>query len=157
MSRFISISPDEWSLCVQVANARQVSSLKSKGKDSVFNKGGWLEEFSPHIVGCVGEMAVAKALGATWTGSVDTFKTVADLGHNIQVRHRTNPSWDLIVRSNDKNDDAFVLSRGMPPGAIEVVGWIRGVEAKKEEWLKDYGGYGKPSYFVPSSELKEIK
>lgn len=157
MSKYISISPDEWSLCVQVANARQVSSLKSKGKDSVFKKGGWLEEFSPHIVGCVGEMAVAKALGVTWTGSVDTFKTVADLGDRIQVRHRSNPSWDLIVRHNDKDDDVFILSRGLPPGAIEVVGYIKGSDAKQEKWLKDYGSWGRASYFVPASELKEIK
>ena len=156
LSKYISISPDEFSLCVQVANARQTSSLKSKGRDSVFKKNGWLEELTPHIIGCVGEMAVAKALGISWTGSVDTFNTVADLGKNLQVRHRSNPNWDLIVRTNDKSDDIFVLSRGMPPGAVEVVGWIRGSEAKDDKWLKDVGGYGRPSYFIPAHALKEI-
>lgn len=157
MSRYITIDPDEWSLCVQVANARQVSSTKKKGRDSVNKKGGWLEEFTPHIIGCVGELAVAKAIGVSWTGSVDTFKTVPDLEGGVQVRHRSNPTWDLIVRKNDSDTDIFILSRGMPPGAIEVVGWIKGSDAKNEEWLKDYGNFGKPAYFVPTWALKEIK
>jgi hypothetical protein len=156
VSRYVTISADEWSLCVQVANARQVSSIKKKGKDTVNKKQGWLEEFTPHIIGCVGEMAVAKALGVTWTGSVDTFKTVSDLSGNIQVRHRSDPRWDLIVRKNDSDSDVFILSRGMPPGAIEVVGKIRGGDAKREEWLQDKGGYGRPAYFVPSHALEDL-
>jgi len=157
VSRYITIDPDEWSLCVQVANARQVSSIKKGGRDTLSKKDGWLEEFTPHIIGCVGELAVAKALGVSWTGSVDTFRSVPDLEGGVQVRHRKNPTWDLIVRSNDKDHETFILSRGMPPGAIEVVGWISGKEAKNPEWLKDYGNFNKPAYFVPTWALKEIK
>lgn len=156
MSKYVTISPDEWSLCVQVANARQVSSIKKGGRDTVSKKDGWLEEFTPHIIGCVGELAVAKALGVSWTGSVDTFRSVPDLEGGVQVRHRKNPTWDLIVRSNDKDHETFILSRGMPPGAIEVVGWIKGSDAKREEWLKDVGNYGKPSYFVKAEYLNPI-
>ena len=100
---------------------------------------------------------MAKALGVSWTGSVDTFRSVPDLEGGVQVRHRSNPSWDLIVRHNDKDSDTFILSRGLPPGAIEVVGWITGKEAKNEEWLKDYGNFNKPAFFVPTWALKEIK
>lgn len=157
MSKYVTISPDEWSLCVQVANARQVSSIKKKGRDSVNKKDGWLEEFNKHIIGCVGELAVAKVIGVSWTGSVDTFKTESDLSGNIQVRHRSNPVWDLIVRTNDSDDDIFVLSRGMPPGAVEVAGWITGEAAKRTEWLRDYGGYGRPSYFVDCAHLKPME
>lgn len=157
MSRYITIDPDEWSLCVQVANARQVSSIKKGGRDTLSKKDGWLEEFTPHIIGCVGELAVAKALGVSWTGSVDTFRSVADLGKNIQVRHRKNPDFDLIVRGNDKDNDVFILSRGLPPGAIEVVGWILGRDAKREEWIKDYGNYNRKAHFIPSNELHSIE
>ena len=157
MSKYTTISPDEFSLCVQVANARQVSSIKKKGKDSVNRKNNWVEELDKHIIGCIGELAVAKVLGVTWTGSVDTFKTESDLSGNIQVRHRSNPNFDLIVRDNDKDDDAFVLSRGLPPGAIEIVGWIFGKDAKKEKWLKDYGNYNRKAHFIPSEELHTIE
>lgn len=157
MSKYTTISPNEWSLCVQVANARQVSAIKSKRKDSVNPKKGWLEEFNKHIIGCVGELAVAKVIGVSWTGSVDTFKTEADLGSNIQVRHRSNPAYDLIVRENDNDDDIFILSRGMPPGAIEISGWIRGRDAKKKEWIRDFGNFGKPSYFVDCAHLQPME
>lgn len=155
-SRYVSLNADEWSLCVQVANSRQVSSIKKGGRDNLYKKKGWLEEFDIHIAGCVGELAVAKVIGVTWTGSVDTFKA-PDLGGDIQVRHRTNPLWDLIVRSVDKDQERFVLSRGMPPGLIEVAGWIRGIDAKREEFLKDWGNYGKPSYFVPAYKLNDME
>lgn len=157
MSKYTTISPDEFSLCVQVANARQVSSLKKKGKDSVNKKNNWVEELDKHIMGCIGELAVAKVIGVTWTGSVDTFKTESDLSGNIQVRHRSNPVWSLIVRTNDSDDDIFVLSRGMPPGAIEVAGWMKGKDAKRDEWLSDPGGYGRPSYFVDSAHLQPME
>lgn len=157
MSKYTTISPDEFSLCVQVANARQVSSLKKKGRDSVNRKSNWVEELDRHIIGCIGELAVAKVIGVTWTGSVDTFKTESDLSGNIQVRHRSNPVWSLIVRTNDSDDDIFVLSRGMPPGAIEVAGWMKGKDAKRDEWLSDPGGYGRPSYFVDSAHLQPME
>lgn len=157
MSKYTTISPDEFSLCVQVANARQVSSLKKKGRDSVNRKNNWVEELDKHIIGCIGELAVAKVIGVTWTGSVDTFKTESDLSGNIQVRHRSNPVWSLIVRTNDSDDDIFVLSRGMPPGAIEVAGWMKGKDAKRDEWLSDPGGYGRPSYFVDSAHLQPME
>lgn len=156
MSKYTIISPDEFSLCVQVANARQVSSLKKKGKDSVNRKSNWVEELDKHIIGCIGELAVAKVVGVTWSGSVDTFKTESDLGDNLQARHRSNPNFSLIVRDNDKDNDVFILSRGLPPGAVEIVGWIRGEDAKKPEYIKDYGSYGRPAYFVPDNKLMSI-
>lgn len=156
VTTYVSITPEDWSLCIQVANARQVSSIKKKGRDNLYKKNGWLEEHSVHVVGCVGELAVAKAIGVTWSGDVDTFK-LPDLPGNIQVRHRSNPNWDLIVRQDAKDDEVYVLSRGMPPGIIEVAGWIKAGDAKQEQWLKDWGNYGKPSYFVPSDALNRME
>ena len=157
MSKYTTISPDEFSLCVQVANARQVSSIKKKGRDSVNRKSGWLEELDKHIMGCIGELAVAKVIGVSWTGSVDTFKNESDLLGGIQVRHRSNPVFDLIVRENDNDDDVFILSRGLPPGAIEIAGWMKGRDAKRKEWLRDPGGYGRPSYFVDCAHLQPME
>ena len=157
MSLYTSISPDEWSLCVQVGHAREMDSIKRKGKDNLNKKDNWLDELNPHIVGCVGELAVAKVIGVSWTGDVGTFASKSDLSGNVQVRHRTNPTWQLIVRDKDKDDDLFILSRGMPPSLVEVVGWIQGRDAKNAEWLKDYGNYGKPSFFVPDNQLKSME
>lgn len=150
----VELSPDEFAMCVYVANDRQRGAAKA-GKRNAVKRRDWVESVTTHIHGCVGELAAAKVLGIQWTGSVDTFKEFGDLRGNIEVRHRTNKQWDLIVRSSDPNDRLYVLTRGTPPDLVEVVGYIQGHLAKQEKWKKNYGNKG-DAYFVPASELLPI-
>lgn len=152
---FIQLNEDEFDLCVQVALRRQHSASVKRLKDSVKHKRDWVDSLSGHIKGAIGEMAVAKALNLSWTGSVDVFKSVSDVG-NLEVRHRSRPDWDLIVRNGDSDDAIYVLSRGLPPSLIEVCGWIRGSDAKQKKWIQQHGNL-RPAYFIPAEELQPLE
>lgn len=113
-----------------------------------FTGDGW----GIHIEGALGECALAKALNRYWEGGVNTFKA-GDVGA-LQVRTRSNPEYDLLIRPDDPDRDIFVLVTGEMP-CYTIHGWIRGWEAKRPEFLKPYGN--RPAaYFVPKEELKPL-
>jgi hypothetical protein len=102
------------------------------------------------IEGAIGELAFAKALGRNWNGSINTYRRGGDVGA-VQVRTRSRHSYELNVRTHDRDEDYFVLLTGQAP-KLCLRGWIRGADAKRADWLKDHGGHG-AAYFVPHSEL----
>lgn len=106
-----------------------------------------------HIEGAAGEMAVAKALNRHWSASVNTFKVGGDVGR-VQVRTRSRHDYELIVRPEERDTDAFILVTGIAP-AFRVHGWCYGREAKREEWRQNHGGHG-AAFFVPASALRTI-
>lgn len=106
-----------------------------------------------HIEGALGEAAVAKALNTYNPLTVNTFKG-ADIGHKIQVRTRSQHGYDLIVRTDDSDDEVYVLVTGSCPSYI-IQGWCYGHEAKQPEHLANHGGRGE-AWFVPASKLKPI-
>lgn len=152
---FTTLSLAEFDECVQLALKRQQSAVEKKLKDSVRKQRDWVDSLSGHIKGVIGEMAVAKALGIPYSGTLDTFRTVADVGRYLEVRHRSNPAWDLIIRDDDSDSKIYILSRGLPPGAIEIAGWTLGKDAKQKRWLDTKGGL-RPAYFVPAEFLQPM-
>lgn len=152
----IELSKSEFWNAISVGVMRQCSSLKkglkhAHGANEKDDLNGW----SMHIEGACGEAAVAKALNVYWAGTVDTFKFGADIGEKIQVRTRSKDYYDLIVRSDDKDDDIFVLVTGRAP-TFNVVGWILGRDAKKPQWVQNYGNRV-PAWFVPQKNLIDIQ
>ena len=130
-----------------IGRLRQLSSIKSGLVDAHgFDGGGWTE----HIEGACGELAVAKATGVFWDGSINSFSR-PDLPGRIQVRTRSRDDYALIVRDNDNDGDSFVLVTGRCPN-YTVRGWILGGDAKKEEFRRAYGGR-ESAFFVPQSKL----
>lgn len=99
-------------------------------------------------------MAYAKAAGVYWSGSVDTFK--APDVETVQVRTRSGdgPRTDLIVRRSDDPDDVFVLVIGKIPN-YRIVGWMRGHEAWRDEYIASHGSRA-PAWFVPPDKLHEF-
>ncbi len=138
----------EVSVAAKIGAARQIQSLH-QGKPDAHGRGkdnGWTD----HIAGVAGEIACAKALDLYWRPSVNTFKVGGDVG-KIQVRTRSRSNYQLIVRDNDDDDAKFVLVRGAIPH-FDVVGWILGKDAKKDEYSQTHGG--RPAaYFVPDEAL----
>lgn len=148
----IVLSESELYMAAQVGLRRQFEAMVAGLPDRHGHTGpGW----NLHIEGACGEVAAARALQRFWGGDTNTFKK-PDLGTKIQVRTRSGigPRTDLIVRSNDSDDDAFVLVIGQAPN-FEVVGWIYGDDAKKERWAHEHGGR-ELAYFVPREELNPI-
>src|SRR5690242_2973336 len=127
----VTLDWSELELAAAVGLRRQISSMRDQREDKHgFSGPGW----TIHIEGACGELAVAKALGRYWNGSVDTFKA-PDLGcdvreaESLQIRTRSNAYYDLIVRPDDADQDVYILVTGRAP-EFEVHGWIRGREAK---------------------------
>lgn len=146
----VSLEWFEISRAALVGVSRNVEALRKgyqqrlKGKD---------ESWERHVLGALGECAFAKATNRYWSGSVNTFKA-ADIGGNIQIRTRSQHSYDLIVRDDDHDEDVFVLVTGGPQ-EFTIHGWMQAADAKKPRFKSNYGGYGE-AFFVPQSALRPI-
>lgn len=149
--RKVVLTKSEMFMAALTGVQRQIESVADGRKDKHGYDGqdGW----GIHIEGAMAEIAVAKALNRYWDAGVNTFKA-GDVG-NIQVRHTKLAGGRLIVREGDTSEDVFVLVTGTSP-AYSVLGWIRGMDAKKEEyWQAPAGRPG--AYFVPQSHLHNLK
>lgn len=89
-----------------------------------------------------------------WHGSVNAAKSDPDVGKNIQVRATKLLRGKLIVTDSDPDDQIYVLVVGQIP-EYNVVGWIRGADAKNKDFIFAPNNRP-PAYFVPQSELTEI-
>ena len=106
-----------------------------------------------HIEGAAGELAVARALGRHWGGSINSFKSGDDV-NGLQVRTRSNHDYELILRDDDADALRFVLVTGHAPN-FTIRGWIMARAGKNPEWLQTHGGRP-PAFFVPHRALHEI-
>lgn len=109
-------------------------------------------------LGCVAEMAVAKAIGIEWMGWFDTFRK-PDLDHNIEVRMLGKEHFRLKVRESD--DDSrrvvgIVIAEGRYHEPYRIPGWVSARYAKKQRFVADPGGRGKPMYAVPQRNLVHL-
>jgi hypothetical protein len=109
------------------------------------------EEF----IGACGELAVAKSAGVFFLPSVNTFHRVPDFLSDYEVRSTDLPDGSLIVRENDADDRRYILVTVIDD-VVNLVGWIEGKDAKKQEWLRDPGNR-RPSWFVPQDQLRPIE
>jgi hypothetical protein len=103
------------------------------------------------IAGAGAEAAVGRLTNRYWHGSVNAAKHEPDVGHQIQVRWTHHERGRLIVLPRDPDDQYYFLVTGNPP-LYNVIGWIRGQDAKREEWIDAPAGRP-PAYFVPQSAL----
>lgn len=147
----ITLQWNEVSLAAWTGMQRQMKALAASRPDRHgFTGAGWSE----HIEGACGEVAAAKALGVYWTPTVNTFTAGGDVGA-LQVRTRSRDDYELLIRPQDRDEDVFILVRGKSP-SFSVVGWIRGRDAKRAEWMREHGGRP-PAYFVPDAALQPIE
>lgn len=146
----MTLTPYELHLAASVGVRRQIEAMSAGRPDRHGHSGaGW----NLHLEGACGELAVAKALGRYWDGSVNTFKKGGDVGA-VQVRTRSKHEYELIVRQGDRDSDVFVLVTGVAP-SYRVRGWLRGGDAKRPEWEKTHGDRP-PAWFVPHAALKSF-
>ena len=140
---------------VQGANTgslRHIASIKKGYKNKIKLESSW----NTHIEGACGEIAVSKAFGKYWGGSINTFKRGGDVDSTKwEVRTRSKHNYDLILRNDDPQDRIYFLVTGLCPN-YEIKGWIKGNDGMKQEYLHDHGNYGE-AYFVPQEHLNNIK
>lgn len=149
----IELTNIEAAMAAMVGVARQHGAVEG-GKSSF---GGPLRvdrEYGIHVIGALGEMAAAKALGVYFDATVGTFKSRPDL-EGIEVRTRTNHDWDLLVRDNDDPEAVFLLVTG-DTRAFKVWGWAYGHEAMQDRYVQTYGGR-RPAFFMPKADLHPLQ
>jgi hypothetical protein len=148
----VVLTPAESMMAAAVGALRHAESLHANRRDAHGLRTD-ADGQSLHILGAAGELAVARVLGRYWGGDVCNFKR-ADVGASVQVRTRSRPDYDLIVRDDDDPADVFVLVTGTPT-RLSVHGWIRGGDARRPEWRQTHGG--RPAaWFVPQSALHPL-
>ena len=153
MSSPVMLTPTECATAAFVAVMRNWASQTQGHADRMPDiEKSYADLVTVNLLGVCGEVAVAKLLRVYWQPTVNTFHHEADVGHNLEVR--TSPKSDarLIVRQDDSPDRYYVLVTGSPP-LMTVRGYLLGAEARRADWLNDPGGRGRPSWFVPQSEL----
>lgn len=147
----ITLDPWEFKHCVDVANIRMaISNERNLNHASTYER-GYVERIQQETLGVCGEMAVCKAINKMWKPSVNTFHNLPDVEPNIEVRATENTNGCLIIRENDPEDRWYFLVIGTPP-IVTVVGYIRGREGKRNEWIRDPNGY-RTAWFVPQDAL----
>lgn len=147
----ISLTPSELAYAAWVGVSRNVEALRDQRQQTYGSTGD--NAWTLHIEGAAGEMAAAKALDLFWNAPIGTYRRGGDIGA-VQVRTRSQHSYELIVRPDDRPDDVFVLVTGRAP-RYRVPGWITGREAMQPEWLHEHGD--RPAaYFVPHAALHPL-
>jgi len=146
----VSLTDYELAMAANAACLRNIAAVKRGYKSKIED-----QQWQSHIEGACGEVAVAKAMGKYWGGSVNSFKSSGDIDSTgWEVRTRSSHNFDLIVRKDDPDDRVFILVTGRSPNYC-VWGWIKSEDAKQQKWIKDYGGHGE-AYFVPHSALRPM-
>jgi hypothetical protein len=136
----------------QIAQHRQSESERKGLRDSHGFNG--LNGIDLHLLGCVGELAVARMLNQEWDATVNTFKAPDQAGI-VQVKTRSNHTYELLVRPDDKDNEIFVLVTCENFYNCRIHGWLWGRDAKKDEWKQKHGG--RPAaWFAPHEALNPI-
>lgn len=135
-----------------IGGLRRIESIKQGLKDAHGYDGSSV--WDTDIEGAAAELAYCKFRGQYWGGHVNNYKE-ADVGRLVQVRFTKYQNGNLIVRKNDSDDHYYVLVTGCIP-RFTVVGWIKGDDAKNEQWLSTKGNNREAAYFVPQSALNSF-
>jgi hypothetical protein len=110
------------------------------------------------VQGALAEQAFAKKLNIYYSSHVNYFNE-PDLKYNdknIQIRSQTPKKTNfLIVRPNAKDNDIYVLIINRTPEFI-IAGGLTAREAKKPEFLTDFGLQRPKVYAVPLEKLKDV-
>ena len=127
----ITLRPHEVEVATIVGTARS-SHARAKGyrdRSHVATD----ERLKTDINAAGAELAASKFIGRRWTMSIGEVFAESDLEPNVEVRFTRHQGGGLIVRQQDKADRVYVLLIGSIP-TYRVVGWIRGEEARRNEY-----------------------
>lgn len=121
---YIELSDDQWREAIAVGSERVIQSRHLQHRNGMSDN----HRFDYNVEGAAGEYAVALFLGIQWDKTVNTFRTVADVGKNIEVKTRSEYNYGLITRQWDRENltdtKLFVHVTGRSP-EMHVRGWIR--------------------------------
>ena len=117
--------------------------------------GETFEQFAIRQIEAVG----AESAVSIWAGIEDfvplngSFKAIADVGNNIEVKYTDKPYGNLLVHQNDNagRDIAILVTGKMPH--YELVGWLPVHEAQRSHYFRP----DLDCYLVPRDQLKPME
>lgn len=147
----VSLSWFELFQGAQVGITRQVDNIRFNRHD---RNGPVGDPWTAHILGALGELAVAGYIDRFWSGQLGDFKA-RDAGP-LQVRATHRATDRLVLHEWDGNEQAFVLvTPGVRPADVVLRGWLYGREGKDADyWTEPVDG--RPAFFVPQGELTSM-
>lgn len=154
-----------------IGKRRSDEAIRMGGKDQHGFTG---DKYGISIMGAQGELALNKIRGTSWDESVNTFKTKADVGLDIEVRATDHPNGCLLFRYHIDNDfynytcdKPDILNRKyvlmiVDGNKFTAVGWLWGYQIVKkindkyvyEKYIRDYNDRP-PAWFIPQHELNK--
>lgn len=150
----VTLTPDEVYLAALTGIRRRVDSQRINLNDWAGRNDISPNRWDDEIEGASGEVAVAKAFGMYWDGSVNNFHNRPDLGPH-EVRTTTLSDGSLIYRRHEPPDLKYILVVGRSP-VYTIIGWLTGHEAMaNDQWLRNPGGR-RPAWFVPQHALHPV-
>lgn len=118
----------------------------SSRKDTALNYHEYIGQLS-EAVGS--EMCVAKYFNLTdFKPSVNTFKTVADIGSRVEIKWTRYASGHLVIHQSDRIEDIAVLVIGRSP-EYYLAGWI----PIKDAQAKRYWRSSEQNWWITQTDL----
>ena len=148
----VKLTPPEVQLVYLVAPL-QVASAVSAGRQRPFE--GDHPSLDAHVLGMLGEVAVAKACNLFWNGTIGQIHC-KDVG-TFQVRSTYRANGHLLLHPEDRDDDPFIFC--VVNGAcVDLKGWISGRKGKAPVFWQDDDPARKihAAYFVPTGALEPM-
>jgi len=122
-----------------------------KNYDLERHGGDWNEFELKHIDAVGAESAVAAFMGLKNFKPLNgSFKDVADVGLNLEVKHTRRDNGNLIISSIDRDDDLAILVTGRMP-TFSIIGWRPVIECKQDKYRSDR--IRGDSYLIPRFDL----
>lgn len=149
----VELTPYDIQLCEFVAQLRNNGGIAAAADAHKY--GHVKQTLALHVIGCLGELAFAKAMNRFWSGAGDHYYEDSDVGR-YQIRATTYATGRLLIRPNETHLDVpWVLVVQMSPTRWRIAGWLYGREAHRPEYLDSPAG--RPAaYFVPQHRLRPI-
>lgn len=145
----VVLSPNEMRMACQHGVERYISALTRDARGKL-TSGQPENRADVDLIGCMAEMALAKALNLYWSG-VEEINS-PDVGQ-YEVRSTRRLDGNLIIRDRDKPNQKAVLVTCDPP-VFNVIGFILVSKGKQDNWIYD-DGKGK-CWIVPQAALERF-
>ncbi len=112
-----------------------------------------------NIVGCFGELALAKYTGRYWDGAMNNFNA-KDVGpYQVRATRYRPPKGRLPLHKpeegKDRPEDIFILAHTYALPTVILYGWVYGHEGMQEKYWGDFGR-NRPCYIVPLEIMRDM-
>ena len=163
----VVLTPNEWRFAVDTALSinefANINGLKHNYDAS--ND----DTFDMSIIGCAGELAVAKYFNVFWAGKVGDIQSFDVAGIDVEVRATQHLLGKLILHprateetKGDKADTPYVLAVYVQPTAsiqkhmFRLPGWILSDDAWNTFEFKDHFQTKRPCYAIAQGHLRPM-